>query len=104
MAFLAARSAACVAANGVELREPLKPTFPALPAAMTFPFGSVSVISVLLNVDWMYAFPFGTDFFSRRRPLRSAIRLLYFFATARRLPAPVLRGPLRVRALVRVRW
>src|SRR3990170_7110469 len=75
IARLATRSAAWPAANGVDLREPLKPTVPALPAATTLPLGSVSVTCVLLNVDWMYARPLGTDFFSLRRdlPLRSAM-------------------------------
>src|SRR3990172_8025700 len=112
IARFAIRSAAWPAANGVDLRDPLKPTVPALPAAMTFPFGSVSVISVLLNVDWTYARPLGTDFrsFRRGRLLRSAIGETslsprpYFLAMARRLPATVRRGPLRARALVRVRW
>jgi hypothetical protein len=33
------------------LREPLNPDWPALAHESTLPFGSVSVISVLLNVD-----------------------------------------------------
>ena len=51
MPFLAASSAALCAANAVDLRDPLKPTVPALPQAKTLPCGSVSVIMVLLNVD-----------------------------------------------------
>ena len=51
MAFLAASSAALWAAKAVDLREPLNPTVPALPQAIGFPWGSVSVIMVLLNVD-----------------------------------------------------
>ena len=61
----AARSAACAAAYGVLLREPLKPTRPALPQLTTLPVGSVIVTIVLLNVDWMCACPTGTFFRSR---------------------------------------
>lgn len=51
--FLAASSPARCAANAVDLREPLNPTVPELPQAIVFPCGSVIVIIVLLNVDWM---------------------------------------------------
>ena len=44
-------SAARWAANAVPLRDPLKPTVPALAEAMTFPWGSVMLINVLLNVE-----------------------------------------------------
>ena len=50
------------------LREPLKPTSPALPQLMTFPVVSVIVTIVLLNVDWMCAWPVGTFFRSRFFP------------------------------------
>src|SRR5665647_2821907 len=46
----AAASAAICAANGVDLREPLKPTCPAEAHAITFPMGSVIETMVLLNV------------------------------------------------------
>src|SRR3954470_8020113 len=46
----AAFSAAICAANGVDLREPLKPTWPADAHEMTFPAGSVIDTIVLLNV------------------------------------------------------
>ena len=84
------------------LREPLKPTSPALPQLMTFPVVSVMVTIVLLNVDWMCACPTGTFFFSRFlvrvARFRSAMELpcRYFL---RRMPT-VLRGPA---ALARVR-
>ena len=55
LATLPAAIAACVAANGVPLREPLKPTPPALDHAITFPSVSVIVIIVLLNDAWMCA-------------------------------------------------
>src|SRR5262249_1476014 len=48
-AALPALSAACVAANGVPLREPLKPIPPALDHATTLPSVSVIVTTVLLN-------------------------------------------------------
>jgi hypothetical protein len=67
MARRAAPSAASWAAKGVLFRDPLKPAVPALPQARTFPFGSVSVTTVLLKVDLMYTCPRGTDFRSRRR-------------------------------------
>ena len=44
-----ALSAACVAANGVPLRDPLKPIPPALDQATTAPSGSVIVMIVLLK-------------------------------------------------------
>jgi len=46
----AAASAASCAANGVDLREPLKPTCPAEAQEMTAPVGSVIETMVLLNV------------------------------------------------------
>src|SRR6476661_10483706 len=51
-AALPAAIAACVAANGVPLREPLNPMPPALDHATTFPSGSVIVTIVLLNDAW----------------------------------------------------
>ena len=47
----AACSAARWAAKAVPFREPLNPTVPALADAMTFPSGSVMLISVLLKVE-----------------------------------------------------
>jgi len=49
IARFAAASAASWAANGVPLREPLKPTLPALAQATTLPVGSVIVTIVLLK-------------------------------------------------------
>src|SRR6478752_7901010 len=66
-ALRAAFSAASCAANGVDLREPLKPTWPEDAQAMTLPCGSVIETIVLLNVLLMCAAPCGTFFFSRRR-------------------------------------
>src|SRR2546425_10759948 len=59
-AFRAAASAATWAAKGVPLREPLKPTEPALDHTITFPWGSVIVMIVLLKVEWMWTTPSAT--------------------------------------------
>src|SRR6476469_775627 len=74
----AAASAAICAANGVDLREPLKPTWPAEAQAMTAPVGSVIETIVLLNVLLMCACPWATFFFSLRRTflVPAAVRLL----------------------------
>src|SRR5215203_2255348 len=50
-------SAASCAANGVDLREPLKPTLPAEAQASVFPSWSVIVMIVLLNELLMCATP-----------------------------------------------
>jgi hypothetical protein len=59
MARRAAASAAICAANGVDLREPLKPTWPAEAQEITAPVGSVIEMIVLLNVLLMWACPLG---------------------------------------------
>src|SRR5688500_3122158 len=66
-ALRAALSAAICAANGVDLREPLKPTWPADAQLITLPMGSVIATIVLLNVLLMCAAPWATFFFSLRR-------------------------------------
>src|SRR3954470_14889476 len=66
-ALRAAFSAAICAANGVDLREPLKPTWPGEAQLITAPEGSVIETIVLLNVLLMCAWPWETFFFSRRR-------------------------------------
>src|SRR3954467_10241311 len=66
-ALRAALSAAICAAKGVDLREPLKPTWPAEAQAITLPTGSVIETIVLLNVLLMCAWPWATFFFSLRR-------------------------------------
>src|SRR5690606_34226358 len=68
----AADSAAICAAYGVDLREPLKPTWPAEAHDTTAPDGSVIEMIVLLKVDLMCAWPSGTFFLSLRRGLRPA--------------------------------
>src|SRR5688572_15357472 len=67
IAFLAASSAASCAANGVDLREPLKPQVPDDDQAITLPETSVIDTIVLLKVAAMWAIPvwmfFRTFFF-----------------------------------------
>src|SRR5262249_25583748 len=74
IARLAAPSADRAAAYGVLLREPLKPATPAEPQLMTAPLRSVIVMIVLLNVAWMWTWPWGAFFFSRRRCLTAFLR------------------------------
>src|SRR3954447_4295387 len=74
-ARLAADSAAICAANGVDLREPLKPTSPAEAHEMTAPDGSVMDTMVLLKVLLMCAWPSAMFFLSLRRGLRTAPRV-----------------------------
>ena len=53
MPLRAALSAVTWAANGVDLREPLKPALPADSQAMTLPSGSVRVTIVFLKLVLM---------------------------------------------------
>src|SRR6266852_6988062 len=101
MPLRAAASAVTCAANGVDLREPLKPAPPADSQAMTLPVVSVSETIVLLNEVLMWACPIGMFFFGLRRPrARLGAGGIYFFP-AFFLPATCMRlGPFRVRALV----
>src|SRR6187401_2884959 len=98
-ALRAAFSAASCAANGVDLREPLKPTWPDDAHAMTLPCGSVIETIVLLNVLLMCAAPCGTFFFSLRRVLAAPFLGAPFLACAISgylaffLPAMVRFGP-----------
>ena len=93
IALCAACWAAICAAYGVLFRDPLKPDVPALLQATALPMGSVSVINVLLKVDWIYAFPFGIDFRSRLlarlfvffSATDAILSGFYFLAIARRL-------------------
>ena len=73
---LAACWAASCAAYGVLFREPLKPAVPALAQAIVLPWGSVSVMMVLLNVACICAWPRGMFLFSRRGPRLGPGRLL----------------------------
>jgi hypothetical protein len=102
----AARSAASWAANGVLLREPLNPTLPDDAQEMTLPSVSVIETIVLLNELLMWTTPVETFLRSRlrgRRPPGFGFAIAYFL-TAFFLLATVRFGPLRVRALVWVRW
>src|SRR2546428_12885211 len=72
IALAAASPAATCAANGVDLREPLKPRAPADDQERTFPLTSVMVMMVLLNVLWMKTMPVCTFFFDFFFALRSA--------------------------------
>src|SRR5215472_15071725 len=99
-----ASSAATWAAYGVDLRLPLKPLEPDDDQAITLPWASVIVIMVLLNDAFTCATP-AVMFLRSRRRTRVACGLAmlslasYFF-----LPAIGFALPLRVRALVWVRW
>src|SRR5207248_1719075 len=64
----AAASAVTWAANGVDLREPLKPAPPADSHAITLPSRSVRDTIVLLNEVLMWAWPIGMFLRTRRRP------------------------------------
>src|SRR5512145_3286955 len=107
IAFFAHSSAATCAAKGVDLRDPLKPDDPAVPQHRALPATSVIVTTVLLNVEWTWAIPDWTFFLTFLRPFFTFVCLPlrdYFFASVFFLPATVFTGPLRVRALVWVRW
>ena len=109
-------SAATCAANGVDLREPLKPAPPDVAHDSALPCRSVIVMIVLLNDAWMCAMPSATFFLTflrtRAAAFGSAVLLPFCCVLPRYLDdgAGLLRperdffGPLRVRALVRVRW
>src|SRR5258708_18529743 len=119
MALRPAPSAAIWAANGVDLREPLKPCWPDDDQAMALPWASVMVTMVLLNDALTCATPAMMFLRSLRRgraagvaaPLVAAaaaglamIRIPSSYFVTFFLPAIGLAGPLRVRALVCVRW
>src|SRR3569623_439828 len=90
-------SAATCAANGVDLREPRKPAPPAVAHDSALPWRSVMVTMVLLKEACTWATASVTTrliFFLVLTGL--AIINVRYFLIARR-------GPLRVRALVRVR-
>jgi hypothetical protein len=74
IAILAQRCAACCAAKGVLLREPLKPTQPAEPEQIVSPSGSVIVINVLLNVAFMYTIALAIFFLTFRFAVVGIIR------------------------------
>ena len=103
----AACSAARWAAKAVPLREPLNPTVPALAKEMTLPWGSVMLIKVLGHDAALPPSRSRSSHISNSPSSRlMQIILDGYFLPPVRLPRPatVRRGPLRVRALVRVRW
>jgi len=67
MPLRAAESAVTCAANGVDLRDPLKPAEPADSQTITAPSRSVSATIVLLNDVLMCAWPMAMFFLTRRR-------------------------------------
>src|ERR1700730_13323868 len=118
LALLAAVNDACCAANGVPLRDPRKPSEPELDHEITLPMGSVMVMIVLLNDACTWTRPIGTERFSfflnafflvvfaGAFAMCLSLRFWpYVFAADFFLLVTVpRRGPLRVRALVCVRW
>ena len=67
------RSAATWAANGVDLREPLKPAWPEVAQASVLPWRSVMVTMVLLKDAWMCAMPSATFFLTFLRARAEAV-------------------------------
>src|ERR1700677_2221175 len=82
-AFLTASSAAIWAANGVDLREPLKPIVPAEDQDMVLPCASVIVIIVLLNVELTWATPDTMFLRSLRRTRVASLAMGSSFGRAR---------------------
>src|SRR3954453_2186298 len=87
-AALPAASAAICAANGVDLREPLKPAPPEVAHDSALPCRSVIVMIVLLNDAWTWAMPSVTVFLTFLRARVAAVlacvaiwfpSLYYFF-------------------------
>src|SRR5579862_7426418 len=106
MPFRAHASAVTCAANGVDLREPLKPAEPADSHAITLPSLSVRATIVLLKLVLMCAWPMAMFFLTLRRVRPRVAACLLGGATyfAAFFPRPtVFFGPLRVRAFVFVR-
>src|SRR5262245_60115171 len=77
----AAAEAACCAAKGVPLREPLKPSVPALDQGTTLPSRSVIVTRVLLKEACTWAMPWTTCFFSFFLPFAGAAGLAVAICT-----------------------
>src|SRR6185503_12142809 len=68
-----ARSAAICAANGVDLREPLKPALPDVAQDSVLPWRSVMVTMVLLKDACTWAMPSATFFFTFLRARAEAV-------------------------------
>src|SRR5205085_438432 len=107
-----AASAATCAAKGVDLRDPLKPAAPEVAQESALPWRSVIVMIVLLNDACTCAMPSETTFlaFFRTRAAAGGFAIRFpsgyqaVVVVALFVSRTALRGPLRVRALVRVRW
>src|SRR5690606_20616640 len=99
----AAASAAWLAAKGVPLREPLKPTVPADAQEMTLPCLSVMVTIVLLNVELICAIPLSTFLRSRRRGLALVLAFAKQIAPLLRLRLLLLPGYRAARPFPRAR-
>src|SRR6478609_3959061 len=95
MPLRAAASAVTWAANGVDLREPLKPAPPADSHAITFPSLSVSATIVLLKLVLMCAWPIAMFFFALRRVRPRVAACLLGGATLLRLRLAAADGLLR---------
>ena len=95
-------SAVTCAANGVDLREPLKPAEPADSQAITFPSLSVSETIVLLNDVLMCAWPIAM-FLRTRRRVRPRVACLRGGATYLRRLLAAADGLLRALARAGVR-
>src|SRR6478609_6324890 len=109
MAARPATSDATWAANGVDLREPLKPWPPEEAQLKALPWRSVIVMIVLLKDACTWQTPSDTFLrtFLRTRCaalLAGALAMSYLSRRFISSAPAALRGPLRVRALVRVRW
>src|SRR6185503_7435374 len=103
MALRPAFSAAIWAANGVDLREPLKPCWPDDDQAMVLPCASVMVTIMFLRSLRRGRAPVAAAPVAAAAGL-AMIRFLRVYFVTFFLPAIGLAGPLRVRALVCVRW
>src|SRR6266446_6534384 len=103
MPFRAHASAVTCAANGVDLREPLKPAEPADSHAITLPSLSVSATIVLLKLVLMCAWPIAMFFLALRRVRPRVAACLLGGATLLRLRLAAADGLLRALAGARVR-
>src|SRR4029077_12762130 len=100
--FRAAASAVTCAANGVDLREPLKPAEPAASPAMTFPSRAVRATIVLLKLVLICAWPIAMFLRTRRRVRPFVAAALRGGGMPRRL-LPAADGLLRALAATCVR-
>src|SRR5690606_18382377 len=76
-AALPAESAATCAANGVLLREPLKPAPPEVAHERALPWRSVIVMIVLLKLACTWAMPSATFFLTFLRTFAAVLAIIY---------------------------